>query len=191
MDVTKSSAGVGSATRIVLRGNRSIAGNNQPLYIVDGVPIQNFAWGTPTSENGGLQRQDGISDINPDDIASITVLKGPSATALYGSRANNGAIVIQTRRGSIKKGIGVEFNTNWSMDKAMILTKFQNEYGQGNGGAYIGNSEEGWGARMTGQMVDHWTPNPNFAMETRHNMLTVRITISKIFSRPGIILPTH
>ncbi len=162
MDVTKSSAGVGSATRIVLRGNRSITGNNQPLYIVDGVPIQNFSWGTPNSDNGGVQRQDGISDLNPDDIAGITVLKGPNATALYGSRANNGAIVITTRQGTIKKGIGVEFNTNWSMDKAMILTKFQNEYGQGNGGAYIGNSEEGWGAKMTGQMVDHWSPNPNW-----------------------------
>lgn len=165
MDVTKSSSGVGGATRIVLRGNRSIAGNNQPLYIVDGVPIQNFAWGTPSAEGGGVQRQDGISDINPDDIASITVLKGPSATALYGSRANNGAIVIATKQGSIQKGIGVEFNTNWSMDKAMILTKFQNEYGQGNGGVYVKTSEEGWGAKMNGQMVDHWSPNPNWVAD--------------------------
>jgi TonB-linked SusC/RagA family outer membrane protein len=162
MDVVKSSAGVGSATRIVLRGNRSISGNNQPLYIVDGVPIQNFAWGVPTSEGGGVQRQDGIADINPDDIASITVLKGPSATALYGSRANNGAIVMTTRQGAIRKGIGVEFNTNWSMDRAMILTKYQQEYGQGNNGVYVKTSEEGWGAKMTGQMVEHWSPDPNW-----------------------------
>ena len=162
MDVVKSSAGVGSASRIILRGNRSITGNNQPLYVVDGVPVQNFAWGIPTSEGGGVQRQDGISDINPDDIASITVLKGASATALYGSRANNGAIVITTKQGAIRRGIGVEFNTNWSMEKAMILTKYQDVYGQGNNGVYVKTSEEGWGAKMTGQMVEHWSPNPNY-----------------------------
>jgi TonB-linked SusC/RagA family outer membrane protein len=163
MDITKSSAGVGSASRVVLRGNRSIAGNNQPLYIVDGVPISNFSWGTPSSEGGGVQQGDGIGNLNPDDIATVTVLKGPNATALYGSRANNGAIVITTKQGVVRKDIGVEFNTNISMDKAMILTKFQNVYGQGNGGVYIGNSEEGWGAEMLGQMVDHWSPDPNWA----------------------------
>jgi TonB-dependent SusC/RagA subfamily outer membrane receptor len=141
LDVIKSSSGVGSASRVVLRGNRSITGNNQPLYIVDGVPIQNFTWmkelqsggytlrnvfgGTPDSEYGGLQGGDGISNINPDDIASITVLKGPNAIAIYGSRAANGAIVITTRKGAVRKGIGVEFNTNLSMDKALILTKYQ------------------------------------------------------------------
>lgn len=162
LDVVRSSAGVGSASRVVLRGNRSIAGNNQPLYIVDGVPISNFSWGTPDSENGGVQQGDGIGNINPDDIATVTVLKGPNATALYGSRANNGAIVITTKQGVARKGIGVEFNSNVSMDKALILTKFQNVYGQGNGGTYIGNSEEGWGPRMEGQMVDHWSPDPNW-----------------------------
>ncbi len=104
LDVVRSSAGVGSATRVVLRGNRSIAGNNQPLYIVDGVPISNFSWGTPGSENGGVQQGDGIGNINPDDIATVTVLKGPNATALYGSRANNGAIVITTKTGSSRTG---------------------------------------------------------------------------------------
>ena len=163
LDVIKSSSGVGSASRVVLRGNRFITGNNQPLYIVDGVPVQNFSWGTPNIEYGGLQGGDGISNINPDDIASITVLKGPNATALYGARANNGAIVLTTRRGSAGKGIGVEFNTNLSMDKALILTRFQDVYGQGNGGTYLQNSEEEWGPKMEGQMVDHWSPDPNFA----------------------------
>jgi len=162
LDVIKSSSGLGSATRVVLRGNRFITGNNQPLYIVDGVPIQNFSWGTPDSEYGGLQGGDGISNLNPDDIASITVLKGPNATALYGSRANNGAVVLTTRQGSSGKGIGVEFNTNLSMDKALILTKFQDVYGQGSDRTYIKNSEEEWGPKMEGQMVDHWSPDPNF-----------------------------
>ncbi len=162
LDVTKSSAGVGSSSRVLLRGNRSIAGNNQPLYIVDGVPISNGSGGTPSSEGGGVQRSDGISNINPDDIASVTVLKGPNATALYGARAANGAIVITTKKGTGKKGIGVEFNTNISMDKALILTKFQKEYGQGSAGNYISNSEFAWGPKYSGQMVDHWSPNPNF-----------------------------
>ena len=163
LEITKSSSGVGSSSRVLLRGNRSIAGNNQPLYIVDGVPISNTTGGTPTSEGGGVQRGDGISNINPDDIASMTVLKGPNATALYGARAANGAIVITTKKGSSRKGIGVEFNTNISMDRAMILTKFQDQYGQGSAGTYIGNSEFSWGPKYSGQMVDSWSPDPNFA----------------------------
>jgi TonB-linked SusC/RagA family outer membrane protein len=178
LDVIKSSSGVGSASRVIIRGNRSIAGNNQPLYIVDGVPIINKSRGRtaddqfvniqefsdgPDSEDGGVQYQDGISNLNPDDIETITVLKGPNANALYGARANNGAVVITTRKGKARQGIGVEFNTNVAMDKAMILTKFQHEYGQGYGGVYIGNSQEGWGARMDGQMVDHWSPDSEWA----------------------------
>ncbi len=162
VDLVRSSAGVGSASRVVIRGNRSITGNNQPLYIVDGVPITNTSFSNPTSDNGGVQGGDGIGNINPDDIENITVLKGPNATAIYGARANNGAVVITTKRGVTRKGIGVELNINNSIDKPLILTKFQNEYGQGNGGVYIPTSEEGWGARLDGHMVDHWSNNPNF-----------------------------
>jgi TonB-linked SusC/RagA family outer membrane protein len=162
VDIIKSSAGVGSASRVIIRGNRSVAGNNQPLYIVDGVPISNSTWDTPENENGGVQSGDGISNINPDDIESITVLKGPNAVALYGARAANGAVVITTKKGVARKGIGVEFNTNASMDRALILTKYQHVYGQGNSGVYNTISEEGWGPKMTGQMVDHWTNNPNY-----------------------------
>lgn len=153
----------------------SIDGNNQPLYIVDGVPIQNgtwsilpyyryiqYYWSSPDSENGGLQGGDGISNINPDDIVSITVLKSPNAAALYGSRAANGAIVITTRKGVAGRGIGVEFNTNSSIDKALILTRYQHVYGQGWDGVYYPFSEISWGPKMDGQMVDHWTNNPNF-----------------------------
>ncbi len=162
VDLVRSSAGVGSASRVVIRGNRSITGNNQPLYIVDGVPITNTSFSNPTSDNGGVQGGDGIGNINPDDIENITVLKGPNATAIYGARANNGAVVITTKKGVSRKGIGVEFNLNNSIDKALILTQFQNEFGQGNGGTYIPTSEEGWGARLNGQLVDHWSNNPNY-----------------------------
>ena len=164
MDLIRSSSGLGSATRVVLRGNRSIAGNNQPLYIVDGVPIQNgtwsilpyyryiqYYWSSPDSENGGLQGGDGISNINPDDIVSITVLKSPNAAALYGSRAANGAIVITTRKGVAGRGIGVEFNTNSSIDKALILTRYQHVYGQGWDGVYYPYSEISWGLKWMGR----------------------------------------
>ncbi len=162
LDLVKSSAGVGSASRVVLRGNRSVAGNNQPLYIVDGVPINNSSRGNPGNENGGVQGGDGISNLNPDDIESVTVLKGPNATALYGSRAANGAIVITTKQGKAGQGIGVEYNVNASIDKALILTNFQNVYGQGSKGTYVKNGELAWGPRMEGQLVDHWSPDPNF-----------------------------
>ena len=163
LDIIKSSSGLGSASRVIIRGNRSLKGNNQPLYILDGVPIQNFSWSTPVTEEGGLQGEDGIGNINPEDIASITVLKGPNAAALYGSRAANGAIVLTTRQGTARKGIGVEFNTNLSVDKALVLTRFQHVYGQGYDGVYSRSSEIEWGPKMEGQLVDHWSPDPNFA----------------------------
>jgi TonB-linked SusC/RagA family outer membrane protein len=181
LDIIKSSSGVGSASRVILRGNRSINGNNQPLYIVDGVPIQNFFWvkelyssgytlrnvpgGSPDSENGGLQGGDGIGNMNSEDISSITILKGPNATALYGSRAANGAIVLTTSQGAARKGIGVEFNTNLSMDRALILTRFQHVYGQGYYGLYYPSSEEEWGPKMEGQMVEHWSPDLNWVAD--------------------------
>ncbi len=161
LDLVKSNAGVGSASRILLRGNRSIYGNNQPLIVVDGVPITNSTNGSPTTENGGVQTGDGISNLNPEDIASITILKGPNATALYGSRANNGAIVITTKKGKARKGIGVEFSSNVMFEKPLILTKFQQEYGQGSAGTYIKNSEFEWGPKLDGRMVEHWSPDPN------------------------------
>ena len=160
LELIKSNAGVGSPSRVVLRGDRSIAGNNQPLYIVDGAPISNSSLGQPTTENGGRAYSDGIQNINPEDIESITVLKGASATALYGTRANNGAIVIVTKKGSARKGLGVEYNGNFSVETPVILTKMQQVYGQGSGGNYFKGSEFDWGAKLNGQMVDNWTLNP-------------------------------
>jgi TonB-linked SusC/RagA family outer membrane protein len=160
LDLIRSNGGVGSPTRVVLRGNRSITGNNQPLYIVDGAPISNSA-STPNDENGGVAMGDGIGNINPEDIESVTVLKGPSATALYGTRANNGAIIITTKKGTVRKGIGAEYSLNYSVETPVILTKFQNEYGQGSAGIYAKNSEFEWGPKLNGQMVEHWTPNVN------------------------------
>ena len=161
LDLTRANAGVGSASRVVLRGNRSISGNNQPLYIVDGVPIQNSMFFSTYGEGGGMTSSDGISNINPDDIESVTVLKGPSATALYGTRAANGAILISTKKGTARKGIGVEYSLNYSVETPVILTRFQNIYGQGSQGVYAKNSEFDWGPKLDGRMVEHWTPDVN------------------------------
>jgi TonB-linked SusC/RagA family outer membrane protein len=130
------------------------------LYVVDGSPINNDA-STPDTENGGVAGGDGISNINPEDIESITVLKGPSATALYGTRANNGAIIIVTKKGAPRKGLGVEYSLNYSVETPVILTKMQNVYGQGSAGTYFKGSEFDWGAKMDGTQVAHWTPNVN------------------------------
>jgi len=129
---------------VLLRGNRSISGSSQPLYIVDGVPL------------GG-----DIQDFSPDDIASISVLKGANAAALYGARANNGAIIITTKSGK-KDTFDVNINSTLTYDTADIMLEFQNEYGQGNGGVYSGFTTDSWGPRMGGS-VAHWSPNPELS----------------------------
>lgn len=148
LSITTSGSGLGAPARVVLRGNRSITGDSQPLYVVDGVPIS----GNPT-------------ELNSDNIASINVLKGPNAAALYGSAAQNGAIIITTLTG--KAGVtNVSLNTSFMLREPQILTKFQNVYGQGQSGVYDKGSEFSWGPKMEGQMVEHWSPDPALAGTT-------------------------
>ena len=163
LQLTKGSGGVGTASRVVLRGTRSMTGNNQPIYVIDGVISAGGTNSGPSSIGGGYPAFSSASAINPDDIESITVLKGANAAALYGSAAQNGAIVITTKTGKGSKGLGVEFSTNVSFETPIILTEYQQEYGQGSGGNYIKNGEFMWGPKMDGRMVDHWSPDPNFA----------------------------
>ena len=158
LTISKTNSGPGSSNRIIFRGNRSITGNNQPLIVVDGVRIDNtpkaFADVTlfGTRDNG-----DGISNINPDDVESMTVLTGASAAALYGSDAANGAVIITTRKGKTGKGIGVEVGSSAMFETPMIFPKLQNVYGQGDGGIFVANSINSWGPKMTGQDVTDWT----------------------------------
>ena len=132
----------GGSTNIVIRGSNSITGSNQPLFIVDGVAVQNRGRGTGSATNGGDPNGgwdfgSGIADINPDDIATMSVLKGPNAAALYGSRAANGVIIITTKRGSASGGHArTELNTTYTWDKPSILPTYQNQYGQGAGGEF-------------------------------------------------------
>jgi len=138
VQITNSSGAVGASSRIILRGVSSLGGNNQPLFVVDGVPISNSNFGGTATD--GVNRGSGASDINPNDIASVSVLKGPNAAALYGSRAANGVILITTKSGSAKgmkaKGWGVEFGNSTTWEKPLRLPKYQNDYGQGSGGQF-------------------------------------------------------
>jgi TonB-linked SusC/RagA family outer membrane protein len=173
VDITKTSGGPGASSRILIRGNSSIVNNNQPLVVLDGIPIDNTTTGTGGTW-GGIDYGSPISDINPDDIESLTVLKGPSAAALYGSRALNGVIVITTKSGlNAKKGWTGALNSNSSVETAYILKEFQDEYGAGTGGKFSFNEDgipffdterpnlptyaASWGPRMEGQQYIDWT----------------------------------
>tara|TARA_B100001146_G_C16201087_1_gene444724 strand:- start:404 stop:3616 length:3213 start_codon:yes stop_codon:yes gene_type:complete len=157
--ITPGPTGVGSTSRISIRGESSFS-NNNPLFVVDGTPINNTTVLNVTNEAAaGFQEVDfgnGAMEVNPDDIASVTVLKGPTAAALYGSRASNGVIVIETKDGSKKKGVGVSFNTSLFIDKAFQLPEFQNSYGQGNGGEF--EFVDGLGGGVNDLITYSWGP---------------------------------
>ena len=159
--VTQGSGGPGSGARIILRGNRSIQGSNNALIVVDGVPISNGTnGGSASSDFGSIQGIDGASSINPDDIESVTVLKGASAAALYGSQAGNGVIVITTKKGA-KEKVSVSLNLGVARESVFALPEFQNTYGQGNGGTLSAASGESWGAKMTGQPFTNYLGKPS------------------------------
>lgn len=156
--VIGSPSGVGGSARVSIRGERSLnIGNNQPLYVVDGVPISNQQVGSAGRSFLEADYGNGAAYINPDDIETMNVLKGPSATALYGSRANNGVILITTRNGKGTQGIGVSVNSNVTFESALRLPEYQNVYGQGlngqfeykdgNGGGLNDGVDESWGPR--------------------------------------------
>jgi len=139
--ITNGGAGVGSTSRIVVRGENSFSSTNQPLFVVDGVPINNDTYFNNAIENSSNQGTwaevdwgNGAAELNPNDIAKMTVLKGSTAAALYGSRAANGAVVITTKKGSVEKGLlGVSFNSTTTFESALKLPRLQNQYGAGNG----------------------------------------------------------
>lgn len=174
----QANGGPGSGSTIQIRGSSSVSGNNQPLIVIDGVPMEQ----TANKTLGG-----GISEVNPDNIKEMSVLKGPNAAALYGSRAANGVILITTKNGQGTKGLGVEVNSNITFERPWIKPNFQNTYGGGNGyrtwytDGWSGNitdpaeiaqyravydsryplagsegTDESWGAPMDGRLVRQW-----------------------------------
>lgn len=166
LDVSATSGGVGSATSVVIRGASSLSQTNQPLYVINGVPMENAPVGFGnTNPNGNKGSQwdnapdmgDAIGNLNPDDIESISVLKGAAASALYGSRAKAGVILITTKSG---KGSGIDFSSNYVVEQVMDRTDWQYVYGQGTNGekpvsaaaaAQVGGSS--WGAKLDGSSV--------------------------------------
>ena len=157
--VSQGATGVGSSSKVTIRGEASFS-NNNPLFVVDGVPINNETVFNFTNEAAaGFQEIDfgnGAMEVNPDDIASVTVLKGPSAAALYGTRASNGVIVIETKGGANSEGMGISINTSTFIDSAFKLPEFQNQYGQGNSGQF--EYVDGLGGGTNDNITYSWGP---------------------------------
>ena len=181
LQVTKSGTGAGGSTNVIIRGKSSIAGNNQPLYVVDGLPIMMYSNDSRGSGVGSadIDYGDSPGDINPQDVESMNVLKGPAATALYGARGANGVILITTKSGKhAKKGIGIEINSGVTFEVLSLIPNFQNEYGSGygdDGYASAGNVTidgvkyqkpdngdlDSWGAPLNaGLMIPNWWTLP-------------------------------
>ncbi|HYC49643.1 MAG TPA: SusC/RagA family TonB-linked outer membrane protein [Gemmatimonadaceae bacterium] len=197
----------GGSTNIVIRGQNTLASNNQPLFVVDGIPVANTngGAGSLTNRGGGIGNGydfgNAISDLNPEDIETFTVLKGPNAAAIYGSRAQNGAIVITTKKGMATQGrMRTELSTLYTWDAPGRLPDFQNQYGQGAGGSFsyrngagagtCDGCDQSWGPKLDGRLLCQfnspgagtagctatpWVPQPNNVkdfFETGHTMST-------------------
>ncbi len=166
--ITSSSGSVGSSASIILRGYKSLTGANQPLFVVDGIPYNNASGnigeGTTRADYGNA-----ASTINPDDIETISVLKGAAATAIWGSRGANGVILVTTKSAKSKKGsgLGVDYSMNMGFETPFVIPKFQNKYGQGLGGKFqwvdgLGSGinddwDQSWGPELNGQLIDQFT----------------------------------
>lgn len=134
LQITKSPSGVDGSSRVILRGISSMQGNNRPLFVIDGIPMDASYGGS--SRWGGKDEGDALSDLNPENIESVSVLKGAGAAAAYGSRGGNGVILISTKKGKERKGIGISFSSGMTLETPMVLPDLQNEYGQGAFGIY-------------------------------------------------------
>lgn len=159
VNATGLATGPGGSSRVIIRGNGSLAGENQPLYVVNGMPIDNSIPGGGSTTDGqgiNVDRGDGIAGINPDDIETISVLKGGAAAALYGSRAANGVILITTKRGRAQEGIGVEYNSNLTFDTPSMFPDYQYQYGAGSNGRKPVTQDEAieWGRLSFGAPMD-------------------------------------
>ena len=165
LSMNTSATGLGGSTKITIRGNSSLSDNNQPLWIVDGVPFSDNS-NSDASFYGGVDRGGASLDINPDDIESISVLKGPNAAALYGSRAGNGVILVTTKKGSKKDGFGVRYSGNFTWTKIAETLEMQNRYGQGHintkaedgptGAIYSSGDGSSWGPVLDGSDQVAW-----------------------------------
>ena len=155
LTISSASGSPGSSTRILLRGGSSILGNNQPLIIVDGIPIDNRSVQNSDNLNNQVDAGNRANDINPEDVESVTVLKGPAASALYGSRASNGAIIITTKSGKSSSGKksknSISYVTSYTNENILKLPDFQGDYGQGGKGQPDSRENFSWGPKFDGK----------------------------------------
>lgn len=155
VDISSTTAGPSGSTRVIIRGNSQLSGSNQPLYVIDGMPVDNTEM-AGADKWGGYDYGDVLSSLNPDDIENISILKGPSASALYGSKASNGVVLITTKSAQARKGIGVEVSSNVSMVKLLTyFDDYQRVYGQGRDGQppldwknASGTTQVAWGGKL-------------------------------------------
>ncbi len=159
LQVIRSSTGPAGSSKINLRGNNSLTGTNQPLIVVDGIPMDNFIGAARENNDGwnpGMDMGNGLSDLNPDDIASMSVLKGPSAAALYGSRAGNGVILITTKTGKKSKGLGLSVSSTLGFESIFTKPDMQKSFSQGLDNVFDEEKGSSWGAKIEGQSLPNW-----------------------------------
>ncbi|MDR1557268.1 MAG: SusC/RagA family TonB-linked outer membrane protein [Tannerellaceae bacterium] len=213
VSVANNATGIGGSSRVIIRGNASLTGNNQPLYVIDGVPFDNTNQGSAGTW-GGLDMGDGLNNINPDDIADIQVLKGVAASALYGYRGGNGAILITTKSGAKSAGYGLEFNNNFTLNPIYDYRDYQQIYGQGLQGSRPASASSAkdsyassWGEKMDGgkainflgneydyTMKDNWknfyntglTNQTSIAFSGKNDNISYRIGLSNMYDK-GIL----
>jgi TonB-linked SusC/RagA family outer membrane protein len=205
LQISKAATGVDGSTRVILRGVSSINGDNRPLVVVDGIPVD--AGYSGGSRWGGTDGGDALSDINSEDIESMSILKGAGAAAAYGSRGANGVILITTKKGKLKKGLGISLSSSLSVENPMLYPEFQNSYGHGAFGTYPTSLPDvgmpwawSYGPKMDGQTLpNYWggtssySPQPNnykdffqtgtsmvnsIAMESGNDVSTVRASVT-------------
>lgn len=214
VSVSGNATGSGGSSRVIIRGNASLTGNNMPLYIVDGVPFSNQNLGS-AGQYGGLDMGDGLNNINPDDIESIQVLKGAAASALYGYRGGNGAILITTKSGKKGKPVSIEFNNNLTFNTIYDYRDYQTLFGQGTYGnrpidinSAQASEQQSWGEVLDGgdavnflgntyrySYVDNWknfyrtgvNNASSIAISGASDKITYRFGISNIYEKS--ILP--
>jgi TonB-dependent SusC/RagA subfamily outer membrane receptor len=145
------SGGSFTGSSIIIRGFTTLTGSNQPLFVIDGIPVDNSGGGSPLQNGPSVSNR--LIDINPDDIESMTVLKGGSATVLYGSRGANGIILITTKKGKSGSKNSIQYSTTYAIDNVNRTPDYQNEYAQGNSGVFSAVAQTSWGPKMLGQSV--------------------------------------
>lgn len=179
LHVNPSSGGPGGSSFVMIRGNSSLTGNGQPLYVVDGVPIDNQTLDAATISSG-RDYGDGIGNINPDDIENVTVLKGPAAASLYGARGSNGVILITTKKGKKGKGVGVDFNSNSTFEKPNVIPTQQNVWG----GGYDDDYNSMGTTTVNGQQYLEW---PSWLVDNYGGKMDGRLISIQRFRELGLV----